>query len=1049
MSIYRADYFMPCGDVTHIAPERYSDYPYGDGDEEDVVIDLAKKSDVYSYGVLLWEIRERQRPYEGYNSSTIRLLVERGVQLPEGHATGAPPFFDDLMKKSVQFDPQNRPTFRDIVVTHLAKVDDQFLSTSQRVEEGIAVVTPQSESLNILDHDSLTPLEPYDVKLGQEMDLQYNPSHLEMDAVAYAMGSQWRVVAQLIMPVLSEFEIQKIESEEQENQPLCFLQAWINKHGLKATRAALCSALFFADLGSGAREVFPEIYENMSKDALLEPDLQIERDELVYNEEEDSVGGGSRSEVFEATLKKRGIERQVAVKVFRDFRRRLGGAEKEYEQFKIEASIFLRIKPHDNVLRLIGLCNAPRHYALVTELVSGRSLYSLLKSPEHKETVDKWQTRIAFAKQIAEGMLHLHYNCPSVIHKNLTATNVLINIIPHRIFPFICKVANFGLSETAEAISMTTMDRESFPAGTVTHIAPERYRYRPYGDGDSPSKMDLARKADVYSYGVVLWEIREKRRPFEGMVSDMIRLHVKEGGELPRGVAVNVPPLFDNVLKQCVQFNPQKRPMFRDVVLTLMEYKELANRNKKLEELADEEKLNYKSVETMTKSVGGDVLSKSMTMAPKITSSDLNTSKELKAIREEIFGVARTFVKRDTHKEVVLPHSGGELRLKESDVQVTLPKGALAEETLITLSSYFPEEPSSSSAVMSITEVLPHGLTLRERSTIRIKHHICLDKPYRVRVLYQSGTNLHEPYRLIADLCPGYSSTIDSEREIKVTEDFVEISCCGFCRICLVKEGYFSLSVRVYSPIRLRQSKRESVCVTVSCQCRDVTKEIDEELRGQGMVLRNLFSAGFNVDILEKIHICLLEGDGYKIQGTNCHDIESGLLRNLIGEDHYKKESRHFHLQLATDAAVDIPFELRKFGKKTKDTGKIVDTVYVEMICHEPSQAPHQLSPIVHNRPSLPQINDLAYELGDKWKDLAYNLKPGPFSHSDVVRIKAKSPRDLRGQSQSMLDAWVRKYGSKATIPVLCKALIKAELRHQAERVFTKDVVDKCVSYVT
>ena len=98
-----------------------------------------------------------------------------------------------------------------------------------------------------------------------DIDLQYNPSHLEMDAVAYAMGSQWRVVAQLIMPVLSEFEIQKIESEEQENQPLCFLQAWINKHGLKATRAALCSALFFADLGSGAREVFPEIYENMSK----------------------------------------------------------------------------------------------------------------------------------------------------------------------------------------------------------------------------------------------------------------------------------------------------------------------------------------------------------------------------------------------------------------------------------------------------------------------------------------------------------------------------------------------------------------------------------------------------------------------------------------------------------------------------------------------------------------------------------------------------------------------------------------------------------------
>ena len=87
----------------------------------------------------------------GKDRDTIRFFVRSGKKLPEGHATGAPPFFDDLMKKSVQFDPQNRPTFRDIVVTHLAKVDDLLHPTSQRVEDAtpqrledvIAVVTPQ------------------------------------------------------------------------------------------------------------------------------------------------------------------------------------------------------------------------------------------------------------------------------------------------------------------------------------------------------------------------------------------------------------------------------------------------------------------------------------------------------------------------------------------------------------------------------------------------------------------------------------------------------------------------------------------------------------------------------------------------------------------------------------------------------------------------------------------------------------------------------------------------------------------------------------------
>ena len=108
--------------------------------------------------------------------------------------------------------------------------------------------------------------------------------------------------------------------------------------------------------------------------------------------------------------------------------------------FKKEASVLLHIKAHDNVLSLVGLCAVPRHYALVTEFVNGGSLSSLLKSSKHEEAVNRWQTRIAFAKQIAEGMLHLHYNQPTVIHCDLKTQNVLVNIRPNLINPFICKV---------------------------------------------------------------------------------------------------------------------------------------------------------------------------------------------------------------------------------------------------------------------------------------------------------------------------------------------------------------------------------------------------------------------------------------------------------------------------------------------------------------------------------------------------------------------------------------------------------------------------------
>ena len=55
------------------------------------------------------------------------------------------------------------------------------------------------------------------------------------------------------------------------------------------------------------------------------------------------------------------------------------------------------------------------------------------------------------------------------------------------------------------------------PSGTIAHIAPERYREVPYESRDERVKIEKARKTDVYSYGVLLWEIREKVLPHKGI----------------------------------------------------------------------------------------------------------------------------------------------------------------------------------------------------------------------------------------------------------------------------------------------------------------------------------------------------------------------------------------------------------------------------------------------------------------------------------------------------------------------------------------------------
>lgn len=142
------------------------------------------------------------------------------------------------------------------------------------------------------------------------------------------------------MPLLNDFEIKEIESASDDDQPRRFLDVWINKHRPKATREALCSALFLADLGSGAKQVLPEIYEGMTnvffiliywenclvsfQDSPLDPDREIRMDELVYVEDKDFIGSGGYGEVYRATLEKIRVERTVAVKLFNVGKRKSG-----------------------------------------------------------------------------------------------------------------------------------------------------------------------------------------------------------------------------------------------------------------------------------------------------------------------------------------------------------------------------------------------------------------------------------------------------------------------------------------------------------------------------------------------------------------------------------------------------------------------------------------------------------------------------------------------------------------------------------------------------
>jgi len=259
---------------------------------------------------------------------------------------------------------------------------------------------------------------------------------------------------------------------------------------------------------------------------------EILPDEITY---EEKIGGGCFGNVYKG--KCRGVE--VAIKKL--FKQDL--EDKAINEFKREVEFCSRLH-HPNVLLFMGCCTEPGELSLVMELMPKGNLESMLHDDKVKLSLYK---RMVFARQIACGMNWLHCSKPPIIHRDLKPSNVLVD--KHGV----CKVCDFGLS----AVKPNTgklKDKDSIP-GTPLWMGPEVMMGKP-----------LDEKADVYSYGVLLWEMVTQQIPFPTMNS----FHV-----FKRAICVqNVRPPVDNIDNENIvnllnvswDRNPASRPSFEEII---------------------------------------------------------------------------------------------------------------------------------------------------------------------------------------------------------------------------------------------------------------------------------------------------------------------------------------------------------------------------------------------------------------------------------------------------------------------------------------------------
>jgi len=155
----------------------------------------------------------------------------------------------------------------------------------------------------------------------------------------------------------------------------------------------------------------------------------------------------------------------------------------------------------------------------------------------------------------ARGMNYLHKSDPVIIHRDLKSHNLLVDE------NWKVKVCDFGLSKILETQSdFTTMTA----CGTPSWTAPEILRNEIYTE-----------KADIYSFGIVLWECMTREDPYSGMPPFQVVLAVGTKGMRPT-VPSDCPPVWGTLIVDCWQEKPEVRPSF-DLIMERLEQMQSSN----------------------------------------------------------------------------------------------------------------------------------------------------------------------------------------------------------------------------------------------------------------------------------------------------------------------------------------------------------------------------------------------------------------------------------------------------------------------------------------
>lgn len=425
---------------------------------------------------------------------------------------------------------------------------------SPLTSDTLGIIFKMHGNLMLLDEDTdYIEWDPYHFKIGDGLLLYFiNSRSIKPEGVIPLIGYCVDIVddRNLLKKVPPEYEIIRLSKDNCKTYYLVLeskdqLERWI-PYIIEETQNELTSQLDWNDLQKRMDEYRKKTSEIKQQSSLvrlkrtLDESYSIDPKEIKFIK---VLGNGSFGTVYKASIRKK----LVAVKVFHN----QNMTEEFLNDFCNEVEIISKIH-HPQIIRFIGACLDP--LMIVTELMEG-DLKHLLKDKTNDFPL---LTRLKIARDAALGMTWLHGSNPMIIHRDIKPENFLYDSQRNIV------VSDFGFADTLRKGSSTW--NESGFKGSMFYTSPELLK-----------NSEFSEKVDVYSFGIVLWELYTREEPYSNIkemnFNELHRTFINKvaiEGIRPK-IPEDCPTKLRDLIQSCWMGLSDKRPSFEEIVDSLEE----------------------------------------------------------------------------------------------------------------------------------------------------------------------------------------------------------------------------------------------------------------------------------------------------------------------------------------------------------------------------------------------------------------------------------------------------------------------------------------------